>query len=373
MASIEVYSMSEKLWEDITFKLTGNVLKIEGSIPAYKPAVFVGFNATLKSLTARLIYAKLLDAGKVSVPLTTIRYGDVLDTLKTLDPNIEVTIEGPSTNELVGMIVQDSRVAMRRYLEIQERVKYHYSNIKKSVEKIRETHPDLAEAMINSLAYIRDAILDISMPLLNLYCKLKRQAILTLELIPEYYSILRKVVEDTVKTLQEKTRREEVSPENILPLSIEACEEAQRAVEGEYELELGLSVEDARLKKTVPHYSVSTSISSLMLFKLIILALSLTKPVFMVIEEPEYALAPVQQVILAQFIERALEVARKRGVQPIYIIITTHSPYIAVGFKEPVTLYFKYAKNVFTSEKTWPVRLFGLASMLLMAESGETH
>jgi hypothetical protein len=336
--------MSEKLGEDITFKLAGNVLKIEGSIPAYKPVVFVGFNATLKSQTAKLIYAKLVDTGKISVPLTTIRYSEVLNALKTLDPNIEVTIEGPSTNELVGMVVQDSRVAMRRYLEIQEEVKYHYNNIKKSVEKMRETHPDLAEAVMSSLAHIRDAILDISVPLLNLYCKLKRQATFTLELLPEYYSVLRKVVEDTVNMLQ-----------------------------GEYELEFGLSVEDTRLKKTVPHYSVSTSISSLMLFKLIVLALSLTKPVFMVIEEPEYALAPVQQVVLARFMEKALEVAKKSGVQPIYVIITTHSPYIAAGFKEPVTFYFKYVKDVFTSEKAWPVRLFGLASMLLMAESGETR
>jgi hypothetical protein len=365
--------MSEKLGEDITFKLAGNVLKIEGSIPAYKPVVFVGFNATLKSQTAKLIYAKLVDTGKISVPLTTTRYSEVLDALKTLDPNIEVTIEGPSTNELVGMIVQDSRVAMRRYLEIQEEVKYHYNNIKKSVEKMRETHPDLAEAVMSSLAYIRDAILDISVPLLNLYCKLKRQAAFTLELLPKYYSVLRKVVEDTVNMLREETRREEVFPENILPLRIEACEEAQKAVEGEYELEFGLSVEGTRLKKAVPHYSVSTSISSLMLFKLIVLALSLTKPVFMVIEEPEYALAPVQQVVLAQFIEKALEVAKKSGVQPIYVIITTHSPYIAAGFKEPVTFYFKYVKDVFTSEKAWPVRLFGLASMLLMAESGETR
>jgi hypothetical protein len=365
--------MSEKLEEDITFKLTGNLLKIEGSVPAYKPVVFIGFNATLKSLTARLIYAKLVDTGKISVPLTTIRYSEVLDTLKTLDPSIEVTVEGPSTNELIGMIVQDSRVAMRRYLEIQEGVKYHYSNIRRSVEKLRETHQELAEAVISSLAHLRDAILDISMPLLNLYCKLKRQSILDLELLPEYYSVLRKVVEDTVKTLKEETHREEVSSESILPLRIEACEEVQGAVGGEYEFEFKLSVEDTRLKKTVPLYSVSTSISSLMLFKLIMLALSLTRPVFMVIEEPEYALAPVQQVILARFIEKALEAARKSGVQPIYVIITTHSPYIAVGFKEPVTFYFKYAKNAFTNEKTWPVRLFGLASMLLMAESGETH
>jgi len=55
-----------------------------------------------------------------------------------------------------------------------------------------------------------------------------------------------------------------------------------------------ISAKDKRLAKQITLEAISTSISSLLLFNLFTTAMAVEKPKFIIIEEPEYTLAPIQ-------------------------------------------------------------------------------
>ncbi|MCC6016453.1 MAG: ATP-binding protein [Desulfurococcaceae archaeon] len=122
--------------------------------------------------------------------------------------------------------------------------------------------------------------------------------------------------------------------------------------------------------------TISTSVSSMLLFKVLALAMAVPKPKLIFVEEPEYALAPIQQVILARFIEEVLNRARELG-HNTYIILVTHSPYIALGMRRAENTkvyYFMYSKRKgkFKAEEAWPAREFALASLLMLSLGAES-
>jgi len=49
--------------ETITFKWFGSGVDIRIDLEPYKPTIFIGFNNTLKTITARMIIASLVDQG----------------------------------------------------------------------------------------------------------------------------------------------------------------------------------------------------------------------------------------------------------------------------------------------------------------------
>jgi len=75
----------------------------------------------------------------------------------------------------------------------------------------------------------------------------------------------------------------------MLPLDVEVV------VSGEGEKKL-IAV-DRRMGEQIDEVMVSTSVSSMLLFKVLALAMAVPKPKLIVVEEPEYALAPIQQVM----------------------------------------------------------------------------
>jgi predicted ATPase len=104
----------------------------------------------------------------------------------------------------------------------------------------------------------------------------------------------------------------------------------------------------------------------MLLFKTLALAMSIPIPKLVVIEEPEYALAPLQQVVLARFIGASLSKAKELG-HATYIILATLSPYIALGAENARVYYSMYSpkERKFVAEESWHAREFALASLHL--------
>ena len=74
---------------------------------------------------------------------------------------------------------------------------------------------------------------------------------------------------------------------------------------------------------------------------------------------------------MARFIEEALNRVRELG-HSTYMILVTHSPYIALGMRKTENVkvyYFMYSKKEgkFKAEETWPAKEFALASLLMLS------
>jgi predicted ATP-dependent endonuclease of OLD family len=81
----------------------------------------------------------------------------------------------------------------------------------------------------------------------------------------------------------------------------------------------------------------------------------------LIVEEPEEAMSPPQQVLFMMFIRKALdEVKRLMPDKPIFIVITTHSPYITTSVSDVDTYYFYFdrERKIFTAISTPPTRPF---------------
>jgi predicted ATPase len=52
----------------------------------------------------------------------------------------------------------------------------------------------------------------------------------------------------------------------------------------------------------------------------------------------------------------------------MYMILVTHSPYIALGVENAKVYYFMYSpkERKFMAEELWPAREFALASLLML-------
>lgn len=157
-----------------------------------------------------------------------------------------------------------------------------------------------------------------------------------------------------------------LEPEDLDPLDVTPLGDEHRP----------FIVEDRRLNKLIELTSVSSSVASLLTIKILLYALSSLeeKPKLIVIEEPEEALAPPQQVVFTKALQRLVNYAYKKFNIISYIIVTTHSPYIAYTLAGKSRLYYVYYERGqgFTTNENLPFSVFALAHYLGTLENHES-
>ena len=128
-----------------------------------------------------------------------------------------------------------------------------------------------------------------------------------------------------------------IAVEDILSLDVE--------IYGEPGSDKWLKVRDERINRDIALNHVSSALAAVLMLKHLISALADAQhpKKLVVVEEPEEASAPVQQVLFSRFIERAL---REEDVGEVYLVITTHSPFIAYSFSNPRLYYFYYDYSI---------------------------
>ena len=351
----------------VVFRWSGPRVGIEIVLEPYKPTIFIGFNNVLKSITARMIIAMLSQQDLIdknwSIPERDWR-GYLEKIVATLGGGSNPVIGVADTvkeRKLGYVLLEDSRIALRKYMEIRELYQSSMDRVESIIEKLSkfsEIPPPLLSELLRSFEDVKSIVDGIGFGIGEIYYELKLKAFLKPSSL--YMSILEDIVEDVLNELGKNVQREELIKENMLSLDVEVV-----GKDGEKRV----VVTDTRTREQIDEVMVSTSVSSMLLFKTLALAMAIPIPKLIVVEEPEYALAPIQQIILARFVEESLNKAKELG-HTTYIILVTHSPYIALGMRKAENAkvyYFMYSKEgKFIAEESWPAREFALASLLML-------
>jgi len=345
----------------ILFRWSGSKVNIKVALEPHKPVIFIGFNNTLKSITARMIIAILASQGLIddSWSLPERNWQEYLSKIVTSlsegsSPVIEVA-EAVKEKKLGYILIEDSRVALRKYLETREQYHSAIDELQRKINKIDLIQ--LRSDITRGFETVESIVNEISLGIASIYSALKLKAYMRSSAL--YIRMLEDIVKDITKSLYKDVQREELVEENMLPLDVE--------VEIDECGEKRVTVIDTRTHEQISEVAISTSVSSMLLFKTLALAMSIPIPKLVVIEEPEYALAPLQQIVLARFIGASLSKAKELG-HTTYMILVTHSPYIALGVENAKVYYFMYSpkERKFVAEESWPAREFALASLLML-------
>lgn len=320
----------------------------ELKIRPYHPTIFVGLNSTLKSYVARTIT-------------------DIRPNLRDIatEVNLEIAGEEVKCSENAECLhIEDFRLSLRKVLSYRD-------EIRKKIEDLSAFHAFLAESQakdfsqeINELKEYIDGML---FGILSDYCDLKLKANLYLYFRLE--ALFSRVLSDLVNEIKGSVKADEINEANLFPLKVEVICDEERDVK----------VEDVRLGVRFDSSKVSSSIASAMLFniyKAFLAMESRKKYRILVIEEPEESMAPPQQALFSRFIEATLN-ELKGELPPVFVIITTHSPYIPGSFSKDIadTYYFRFdpGSKKFKANKSPPSRPFIFAEVLqpLFVEESE--
>ncbi len=317
---------------------------IEIEIPENKIVVFVGLNSTLKSITARSIGP---DQWKPKLSDLGLKY------------KIEYSKNGIKSkidyNEWLCKYAMDSRLVLREWLRIFDSF---YETIK-NLEALKNSIDDerIKEELSQYIAQLIDHHTGL-VKIPNDYLDLKRQAD-TFKLSTLFNILYNEVLNEVIDKIKELG--EEINTNNLLPMDVEIFDEPRG--------EKWIKVWDRRFNREISKQNLSSSIASILLFKYVITLLANVEYErrILIIEEPEEAMAPPQQILLIKYLENILERSKDLNIGENYIIITTHSPYIALsGKKRVVSYYFKIIQNEFHVEKAIPRKPFILGDLLLL-------
>lgn len=126
-------------------------------------------------------------------------------------------------------------------------------------------------------------------------------------------------------------------------------------------------VRDRRTDEPVPLIAASSTIAAAILWDLAPLFFAVPADARMlVVEEPELAMTPLQQIAFI----RALRKIAERASGENYVIVTTHTPYVAASCDQPSLLFsFDTSKKVFEVKETNYPPPFTKADYLLLAEA----
>jgi hypothetical protein len=345
----------------ISFNWLSDNVKIAFELEAFRPTIFIGFNNTLKSITARLVLASLKRSGAIRylVPELSLEY--VEKVTKEIAGGVfpEVTAP-PSFNDAVGVLIEDSRVTLRKHHEAERHVRDTMEKLESGLLSAGVSSAD-RERILEDVRELVDKLLYATThSILKVYEALKGFHLISK--CPVYGAVLDEVIKWALEKVKEELGEEsdEVFRENIKALDVDFVITPTG--------EKRLVVTDLRFNKKVPLDMVSTSVSSMLLFKIMPMAMAIDAPKLIVVEEPEYALAPLQQVVFARLVEVLLDKAREVKDHPAYVVLITHSPFIPLGMKNPKVYYFKCSKmKKFIAEEAWPAKQFALASLLTYA------
>jgi predicted ATP-dependent endonuclease of OLD family len=335
----------------LLIKATGGVVDFDLTIESWRPAIFVGMNSTLKSVMARTIIGETPNLENIS-KLETLE-------IKILNEDRE---EAVSCREERGMernadclYIEDYRLAFRKALEFKDKISHIYEDIENLKVRVSDHEKTYIEDLFKKIQGIIDSTL---YGIVWKYCDYKGKA--DLILYANLHQLAEKLEEEFVRSLRDAFSEKdynEVIVENLFPLDVDVkCDIKNRSFK--------LYVKDSRLKIFIEESLSSSAIASVLTFKLLQLFIATPliggeKYKIMVIEEPEEALSPPQQVFFSSYIDRAMKISREQKI-PLFVIITTHSPYIAMTPENVDIYYFYYDpnRNVFTARKRVPTRPF---------------
>lgn len=328
---------------------------IERTELTMKPGIMVltGLNATMKSIAARtFLVAGIKDTA--SIELYTPNFVELLGS----DGKIEFKEDHSKVvSNARKLLVSDSRIALRSILNASE-------SIKRIMDLLREIRR--LESNIGGLIDVIES--DLSKILKNLGIGFLQEVYTergkaSLSIVSEIYDEL----DETIKIVANELAEIFIDPESaksaIMPLSVGIRDPEK----------LRVDVRDQRFDKTIPVTGVSTSIIAPLLFDLVTAFLS--QPVaenmesycIAVIEEPEESMTPLQQVVFSMYLEKAVEKSIKLTKCTPFIIIVTHSPYIAYAFSDNVQIkYFGYditKRKIIVEDK--PMKTFAMADVIL--------
>jgi len=335
----------------LLIKAAGAIIDFDLTIESWRPAIFVGMNSTLKSVVARTIIGEtpnLEDISKLETLEVKILSGDKEEAVSCRE-------ERGMERNAECLYIEDYRLAFRKALEFKDKISHIYEGIENLKVRVSDHEKTYVEDLFKRIQEIFDSTL---YGIMWKYCDYKGKADLTL--YANLHQLEEKLEEEFIRSLRDAFSEKdynEVIVENLFPLDVEVtCENKNRSFK--------LHVKDNRLKNFIEESLSSSAIASVLTFKLLqlFIATPLTggeKYKIIVIEEPEEALSPPQQVFFSSYIDRAMEISREQKI-PLFVIITTHSPYIAMTPENVDTYYFYHDpnRNVFTARKRLPTRPF---------------
>ena len=318
-------------------------------IKAWRPAIFLGMDATLKSMAARsLIWEK--------------------PNLSDLGAQLSIKIDGKEVKENICisraecLYIEDTRLILRFGLPTLASIESELRNIEYFAESVRER--EVFERLKESAERLRMIVYEKLFGILSKYCDYRSRISdeIYIRLYSDILGNVKRRLEAELKKL-ETSGIKDVSIDNVFPMDVDVdCKEFEKH-------NIKIRIFDYRLKKPVLLEHVSSAIAAVMTFKLVAYFLSayIDKQFkILVIEEPEEAMSPPQQVLFTMFLRKALdEVKTLYNHQPVFTVITTHSPYIPLSISDADTYYFYFdiEKRVFTATRTPPARPFVYAEI----------
>ena len=270
---------------------------------------FIGYNATLKSLTVKALLHELCRTADLSIRFVKRLETRTEGAAKVLKVDVYDAPEGA-----LLYLVDDYRLALRAYFSAMENTINGLRELANAIrdEKIKDNMMNLIDELKYNLV-----------PQLKDYIEMKEHE------DGELFAKAQEIAERALKSVSEEAALDSAL---LLPLYIEVTPR-------EY------IVRDRRLKGgRVPLSIVSTTVAAALLWGLTIRFFSIpaSARVF-VIEEPEEAMTPLQQVAYVE----ALKALAREIPGENYVVLTTHSPYIAGASDQP-SYHFSFESGRFT-------------------------
>jgi hypothetical protein len=286
---------------------------------------FVGYNATLKSLTARALLYELCQTANRHFDFVTSLETRTEDASKALKLQL---VDAPK--DLLPYLVDDYRLSLRAYFSILQNAIDRLESYAKEVSDDRTR-----ELMLSELDALRKNL----QPQLFEYPEIKKNHDLDLLLKAK------EIFEKKINEIKEQTS---VGDEILLPLKVDITD--------------SWKVHDKRLDKSVPLNLASTTIAAALLWTLTLYFFSIPVSArLFAVEEPEEAMTPLQQVAYVE----VLKALAREIPGDNYVVLTTHSPYIA-GESDKI-FYFSFENKKFTCKPVdIPLPMAKTDSLLLL-------
>jgi hypothetical protein len=295
---------------------------------------FIGYNATLKSLTAKALLHELCRTADLSIRFVKRLETRTEDAAKVLKVDVYDAPEGA-----LLYLVDDYRLALRAYFSVVE-------NMIKELRGIADTIAD-GKAKETALGLLDELEYNLA-PQLRDYVEMKEHE------DGELFAKAQEIAERALKSVSEEVALDSAL---LLPLYIEVTPR-------EY------IVRDRRLKGgRIPLNIVSTTVAAALLWGLTIRFFSIpaSARVF-VVEEPEEAMTPLQQVAYVE----ALKALAREIPGENYVVLTTHSPYIAGASDQP-SYHFSFENGRFTCSPASVPLPMAKADALLLVRTAESE
>lgn len=295
-----------------------------------RPTILIGLNASLKSIIARTFLEGMFSEkykqtfNKISLGTQTFpdestvkRY--LKPTLSTLGVNYEISYKGELGESLLLDYIADSRIVLRSFFVVNDKIKNLVDIIKNELNDRSEFVLPLIDEIIGKMGF----------DFVRKYVCLKGEV--DANSLTEMNNILSQLIKSASKEL-------EIDETELMPLDVEITGKCSDITRNDF----AVHIRDKRFKKKIEAHHVSTSVSSFLLIKYLTIVLSNANydSKIIIIEEPEQAMAPPQQVLFMKILEEMLRyTVEGQNIGKAFVLLTTHSPYISL-VNVPANHYF---------------------------------